>query len=64
MWCNVGFAEKISDFELDGISIGDSLLKYMSEEEIISQQKKAMKHTKIWASKFFLKFIWNLLTIA
>ena len=29
------FAEDISDFEIEGISIGDSLLDYFSEEEII-----------------------------
>ena len=34
MWSNVGFADDISDFEIEGISIGDSLLDYMSEEEI------------------------------
>jgi len=28
------FAEDISDFEIEGMSIGDSLLDYMSEEEI------------------------------
>ena len=27
-------AEDISDFKIEGISIGDSLLDYMSEEEI------------------------------
>ena len=27
-------AEDISDFEIEGMSIGESLLKYMSEEEI------------------------------
>ena len=30
------FADDISDFEIEGISIGDSLLDYMSEEEIIT----------------------------
>ena len=34
MWCNAGFADDISDFEIDGISIGDSLLEHMSEEDI------------------------------
>jgi len=34
MWCNVGFADDIRDFEIEGISIGDSLLDYYSEEEI------------------------------
>ena len=28
-------AEDISEFEIEGISIGDSLLDFMSEEEII-----------------------------
>ena len=30
-------AEDISDFEIEGISIGDSLLDYFSEEEIIKE---------------------------
>ena len=30
------FADDISDFQIEGISIGDSLLDYMSEEEIIT----------------------------
>jgi len=34
------FADDISDFEIDGMSIGDSLLDYYSEEEIISFNKK------------------------
>jgi len=31
------FADDISDFEIEGMSIGDSLLDYMTEDEIISQ---------------------------
>ena len=31
------FAEDISDFEIEGISIGDSLLDYMTEDEILEQ---------------------------
>ena len=31
------FAEDISDFEIEGMSIGESLLDYMSEEEIKSE---------------------------
>ena len=30
----LSFADDISDFQIEGISIGDSLLDYMSEEEI------------------------------
>ena len=29
------FADDISDFEIEGISIGDSLLDYMTEDEIL-----------------------------
>ena len=31
------FADDISDFEIEGISIGDSLLDYMTEEEILKE---------------------------
>jgi hypothetical protein len=31
------FADDISDFQIEGISIGDSLLDYMSEEEILKE---------------------------
>ncbi len=37
MWCNVGFAEDISEYEIEGISIGDSLLDHLSKEEIITE---------------------------
>ncbi len=37
MWCNVGFADDISEYRIEGISIGDSLLDHMSKEEIISE---------------------------
>ena len=30
-------ADDISDFEIEGISIGDSLLDYMTEDEILEQ---------------------------
>ena len=35
LWCNASFADDISEFEIEGISLGESLLDYMSEEEII-----------------------------
>ena len=42
MWSNVGFTEDISDFEIDGISIGDSALKYLDEEEIKKDIKESI----------------------
>ena len=38
------FADTISDFEIEGISIGDSLLDYMTEEEILEE----IERTKDW----------------
>ena len=37
-------ADDISDFEIEGMSIGDSLLDYMTEEEIL----KEIERTKDW----------------
>tara|TARA_B100001175_G_C19298950_1_gene537234 strand:- start:153 stop:698 length:546 start_codon:yes stop_codon:yes gene_type:complete len=34
MWYNVGVAEEIKEIEIEGMSIGDSLLEYFTEEEI------------------------------
>ncbi len=42
MWSEVGFTENISDFEIDGISIGDSALKYLDEEEIKKEIKESI----------------------
>ena len=38
------FAEDISDFQIEGISIGDSLLDYKTEDEIL----KEIERTKDW----------------
>ena len=37
MFCNVGVADDISDLQIEGISIGDSLLDHLSKEEIITE---------------------------
>ena len=37
LWCNVGFAEDISEYQIEGISIGDSLLDHLSKEEIANE---------------------------
>ena len=36
------FAEDISDFEIEGISIGDSLLDYMTEDEILEEIEESL----------------------
>ena len=39
------FADDISDLQIEGISIGDSLLDYMTEDEIL----KEIERTKDWS---------------
>ena len=34
LWCHTALADGIRDFQIEGMSIGDSLLDYYSEEEI------------------------------
>jgi len=36
MWCNVGFATDIKDFEIEGMSVETSLLNFFKEEKIIN----------------------------
>ena len=38
------FADDISDFEIEGISIGDSLLDHMTEEEILEGIEKSKSY--------------------
>jgi len=40
------FAEDISDFEIERMSVGDSLLDYLSEEEIINLNKRIYPNGK------------------
>ena len=40
------FADDISDFQIEGMSIGDSLLDYMTEDKILEEIEK----TKNWYS--------------
>jgi hypothetical protein len=41
------FAKDISDFEIEGISIGDSLLDFMTKEEILEEIEKT-KNDYLW----------------
>ena len=38
------FADDISDFKIEGISIGDSLLDYMTEDEILKETERTKNH--------------------
>jgi hypothetical protein len=57
------FAEDISDFQIEGISIGDSLLDYMTEDEILEEielNKNAYSHlneSNKYAEVFLSKYL-------
>jgi len=53
------FAEDISDFEIEGISIGDSLLDYMSEEEIIKEIKSNRYMYEYLTDEFGEVYLYN-----
>ena len=38
------FADDISDFQIEGMSIGDSLLDYMTEDEILKEIERTKNH--------------------
>ena len=37
IFCNIGNTNDIYEFEIEGISIGDSLLEHLSEKEIFKE---------------------------
>ena len=59
------YADDISDFEIEGISIGDSLLDYMTEEEILEEieENKDMYHFLNEPDKYSEVYKWNNLKI-
>ena len=60
------FADDISDFKIEGISIGDSLLDYMTEDEILewfeitkdsySYLKEPNKYAEVYLEKEFQSY--------
>ena len=46
------FAKNISDFQIEGISIGDSLLNYFNEEEILKFQRSYKSNKEFISSEF------------
>ena len=47
-------ADDIKDFEIEGMSIGDSLLDYMSKDEIISNDEKHYgKNSKFFETEYY-----------
>ena len=59
------FADDISDFEIEGMSIGDSLLDYMTEDEILTEiQKNSGGYTFLSEpDKFNEVYLWENLSV-
>ena len=54
------FADDISDFEIEGISIGDSLLDYMSEKQIVKQISNPLtSYDHLDPPNKFLEIFWS-----
>ena len=47
LWCNISFADDIKDLQLNGMSIGDSALKYFDEAKIKKNKQKWYKNKKV-----------------
>ena len=39
LWCNISLTDDIGDFQIEGISVGDSLLDYLSIAQIEQQEQ-------------------------
>ena len=37
LWCNVGYTDDIFEYQIEGISLGDSLLDHLSKGEIANE---------------------------
>ena len=50
----MSFADDISDFDIEGIKIGDTLLQYMTKEDILSnEQSSNQAYTNLGEQIFF-----------
>lgn len=56
---NTSHANDIKDFQIEGMSIGDSLLDYMSEEEILNNKRNYFKGKR----KYYVVGIYNNLEV-
>ena len=52
-------AEDISDFEIEGMSIGDSLLDYINKKEIDSQYEITKHHYDYLPKKYGEAYLWD-----
>ena len=60
LFSSLVFANDISDFQIEGISIGDSLLDYMSEKEILKElEKNRDRYQHLEDSKKFSKILFE-----
>ena len=55
------FADDISDFQIEGMSVGDTLLKYMSKEKILIEKEKSKNwYASLGDQIFFEAYIFDI----
>ena len=59
MCCNISFADKISDYQIEGISIGDSLLDHLSKEQIMTEIEINKTYYDYLTDKFAEVYLFN-----
>ena len=52
-------ADDIRDFQIEGISIGESLLDYLSKKKIVERKKATIREVKNFTVYLFSKFNFN-----
>ena len=63
LWCQNAQSDDIQDFEIEGLSVGESLLKHYSKVEIKNKSSKDIatfykdKFVAIWFDSFSLKVV-------
>ena len=61
IFCSIGNTNDIYEFEIEGISIGDSLLEHLSEKEIIKEIEVNSPFYNYYSKYFLVKdYIFNI----
>ena len=59
MWCNVGFADAISEYEVAGAKLGKSILEIMSRDQLIENIMSTAKGSETSKRYIIIKYVPN-----
>ena len=57
MWCNVGFADAISEYEVAGAKLGKSILEIMSRDQLIENIMSTAKGSETSKRYIIIKYV-------